>query len=366
MLMPMPASAHVTDYCPVEGIQPRTNQLDESGIILTTFDGINLWAYDVDRNRRYPLPNTAPCGGNCNLSPDGLWFTYFNTLTRTLHRMQLNGAETVEIADYATEAVWWSDERFLIWSPDKIAYLRDVDSTIDDEIRDRDRLDTTNIFSIAPGSETGIGILQEGDDFIRVLYDSEREITTLGRDLRYFNAGAWSPDGTQYAYVNEGTFDETNRVNGAEIFAISPDGTPPQQWTDLFARYGATRINGVRRDNLSWSPDGTQLAFWVIEMLGSAPDGINARAIIHTYDLTTNTTTAYCGFSTRNHTPYTPRLAWSPDSANLAFSVNVADRTGGNLLITLALNSGIYTELSSGVYSNVGVPDVYLWGRQPE
>ena len=47
------------EICPVAGIQQAGPGFQPGGIILTSFDRTALWVFDVDRQRRYPLPDTA-------------------------------------------------------------------------------------------------------------------------------------------------------------------------------------------------------------------------------------------------------------------------------------------------------------------
>lgn len=362
------ASAQVSNFierCLISGIQSRPAGFEPGGIILTTFDANALWAYDIDRNSRYPLPNTAPCaGGNCHLSPDGLWVSYFNRLTREQHRMRLNGAESQPIYDDVAEAIWWAEDEILVWTSTQEAYLLDNEGNPEPENL---ALSNSGIYSLQPGGDYGLSITQDGEDFYRVLVAmNSGETQVISEDLPYFNAAAWSPDGEWLAYIGAGAYDETNRINGAELFGIRPGDATPTQWTDLNSIYGATRINDFRRNNLSWSPDGTKIAFWVIELLGSNPEGINRQAILHVYDVEQDELTAYCGFSTPEHTPFAPRIIWSPESTHLAFSAPLPDHTGGNVLITLNTRNGIFTELTNGLFNGGSPPELVGWGRLPD
>src|SRR4051812_447531 len=72
------AQAGITKVCPSTGIQDRGASFTPGGIILTAFDKSAIWVYNIDSGRRYPLPETAPCASNCNLSPDKTSITFFN------------------------------------------------------------------------------------------------------------------------------------------------------------------------------------------------------------------------------------------------------------------------------------------------
>ncbi|MEQ8673040.1 MAG: hypothetical protein RLP44_30290 [Aggregatilineales bacterium] len=368
MLSLTTTTAQLTDFferCLTSGVQSRLTTYEPGGIILTTFDANALWAYDIDRNRRYPLPNTAPCISNCHLSPDGEWVSYFNRVTREQHQMRLNGAETQAIYPDAAEVIWWSDNTLLVWTPNRDAYVIQEFST--------DQIETTaiasdGIYSLQPNGDYGLSISQDGEDFYRVLRQLETDDDLLlGADAPYFNAAAWSPDGEWLAFVGEGDYDETNRVSGAELYGIRPGiDENPTRWTNLHSIYGAVRVNDMRRDNLTWSPDGSKIAFWVIELLGSNPTGINRQAILHIYDVNADQLIAYCGFSTPAHTPFSPRIVWSPESTNLAFSVPLPDHTGGNVLVALNTRNGIFTELTDGLFNGSAPSELIGWGRLPD
>src|SRR5437762_14376284 len=57
---------------------------------------------------------------------------------------------------------------------------------------------------------------------------------------------AWSPDGTQIAFIRTVYPDATT-----EIWVMNADGTNPVQLTS----------NGYNHEGLDWSPDGTKIAF---------------------------------------------------------------------------------------------------------
>jgi hypothetical protein len=73
----------------------------------------------------------------------------------------------------------------------------------------------------------------------------------------------------------------------------------------------------------------------------------------------------YCGYSTTEHTPNPPRLIWSPDSTHLAFGGNVPADDKGYLLLALDTTTGIFTELSNGLFPALGTADPVAWGLRP-
>jgi len=357
----------VIDLCPAVGIQTRAPGFQPGGIILTSFDKTNLWVYNVDRDSRYPLPDTRPCSGNCRLSPDARWITFLNPLNNTYSKMRLDGTERTLLTEYATDVEWWSQDRLLIWTPGHQAYLQAEGSV------DREYLNVEQIVSVQPGGHWGLEIDQEGDGFSRALVNLEtRDLSgiaesrvELGESKTYLNAASWSPDGSTLAYVAPGAVDSNLSIQGGEIFLIRPGESAPQPMTDLNSLYGATRINGRNSSELSWSPDSTRIAFWTIELIGADIATNTGNAIIHVLNVNTGELVSYCGFSTTEHTPNPPRLLWSPDSTHIAFAGNVPADDKGYLVLALDTATGIFTELSNGIYPALGQADVIAWGLQP-
>jgi WD40 repeat protein len=352
---PDPSFAEV---CPGVPLQTRTSSFSPGGIILTAFDASGIWLYNINNSARYPLPDTRPCNRNCRLSPDFRWITYVDPRTGAYGKMRLDGTERTLISEYATDIEWWPDNQFLFWTPGHQAYTQTEGSA------ERAYLDVEGIVSIQPGGSWGLHIEQAGDTFTRSLMNLEtRELQgiagqniAIGEDVPYFDAAGWSPDGTQFAYVAPVSFDETAEIAGAELFILRPGTEEAVQYTDLNSVYGAARINGGVRGELSWSPDSTHIAFWVIELLG--PD-------VHILDTTIGLLRAYCGFTTNEHTPDPPRLQWSPDGTHIAFGGNVPADDKGYLLLALDTESGIFTELSDGIFPAMGIADVIAWGLPP-
>lgn len=362
------ASGSVTQVCPAGGIQARPSSFRPGGIILAAFDRGSMWVYNIDSDRRYPLPDTKPCGTNCRLSRDFRWITYVDALSDTYAKMRLDGTQRTPLVDYAADVEWWSSDTLLVWTPGKDAYLRAENGT------DREYLNVEGIAAVQPGGHWGLLTEQNGDDFKRALVNLEmRDLQgvaggyiDLGIDKPLFDAASWSPDGRWLAYTAAGDFDGSVNIAGGELFGIQPgDNARPLQWTDLNAAYGAVRINGRASSELSWSPDSNQIAFWVIELSGPNPEANTGSAVIHVLNITTGETHAYCGFSTNEHTPNPPRLIWSPDSSHVALGGNVPGDDKGYLLLALDINSGVFTQLSEGIYPTMGGADPIAWGLAP-
>lgn len=361
---PDPSFAEV---CPGVPLQTRTPEFEPGGLILTAFDKSGIWLYNINRDARYPLPETRPCNRNCRLSPDARWVTYVNPKSGAYGKMRLDGTERTLLNDYATDIEWWPDNRLLVWTPGHQAYWQTETSA------DRTYLDVEGIISIQPGGPWGLLIEQNGDDFARSLINLDtRDLQGIAShtipisdDIPYFNATGWSPDGTRFAYVEPLVFDDNANIAGAELFIVKTDTNETLQFTDLNSVYGAVRINGGIRGELSWSPDSTKIAFWVIELTGPEYETSTGNALIHVLDTSTGLLSAYCGYSTTEHTPDPPRLQWSPDSTHLAFGGNIPADDKGYLLLALDIETGIFTELSNGIFPTVGIADVIAWGLPP-
>lgn len=354
--------AAAEDLCPLQTIAARGGDYPPGGIILLPFDNRNLWVYNIDTGSRYPLPETQPCGGNCRLSPDARWITYVDAQTGAYMKMRLDGTERARLVDYASDIEWWSPETLLVWTPGKGAYLRPEQGD------EREYLDVSGVVSVQPSGRWALAVEQDGDVFKRALVNLETrdlpaiggDYVDLGPDVAYFDAAAWSPDGSWLAYVSQIT------TSSAELFGIRPGrDDAPIQLTDLLATSGPARINGRNSTDLSWSPDGSRLAFWVISLNGADPEQNAGEATIHVYNIQTDEVKVYCGFSTRDHTPNTPRLIWSPDGSHLAFGADVKEDDKSYLLLALDLESGLFTELSNGIYPTFGGANPIAWGFAP-
>lgn len=356
--------------CTQNGIIPRASTFQPSGLILTTFDRDALWVYNIDTASRYPLPETVPCSRNCRQSPDGQWLLRMDSVQGFgFYKMRMNGTQRTYLVAGASDVEWWTNDTLLVWTPDHRAYLfpegTDITTT------PVEYLDVRGAILVQPGGRYALTLLQTPDGFVRELENLELRglvgvagiaPVILGEDLPYYNDAAWSPDGTQLAYVQPTETDPNTQARGAELFIIRPDTPTPQQATNLYSRYGAVRINGHTVGDLSWSPDSTRVAFWVTELLGSDITANTGSATIHIYDTRTGETHEYCGFSTNEHTPNPPRLVWSPDSTHIAFGGNVPNDDKGYLLLALNTESGDLFELSDGIYPALGTADVIAWG----
>lgn len=355
----------VREVCPSVGVRPRGAEFTPSGIILTYFDGAAMWVYDIARNTRYPLPETVPCAGNCRVSPDFRWITYLNPQTMVYTKMRFNGTQRTPLLEGASDLFWWSEDTFLVWTPDHRAYLqREGDF-------ERDLLPVRGIISVQPRGLWAVWLSQSGAGFDRYLLNLEAYRSGgastpvyLSADVAFYNAYGWSPDGAFFAFATP-TSANANGVIGAELYLVPmTDPAPaPRKVTDLSGHYGAVRLNGATSASLSWSPDSTRVAFWVIPLIGTNPQTNTGNAVLHVFDVRTGETTRYCGFATSEHTPNPPALVWSPDGTALAWAGNVEGDNKGYLLLAMDTASGSITELSEGVFPALGAPNVLAWGN---
>ncbi|MEM9951599.1 MAG: hypothetical protein AAF846_08375 [Chloroflexota bacterium] len=357
------AQSSIIEVCPENPIQQRGATFEPSGIILTSFDSTALWVYDIGRNTRYPLPETSPCTSNCHLSPDAQWLIYLNPQTFVFSKMRLNGTQRTPLVSDASEVRWWNQETLLIWTTDQEVYLR-PEADVSAELTP---LQSDGVISMQPNGYFALQLTGTNGTFTRSLIDlnsPDAMPITLAPDRNYFNGAGWSPDGRFLAYVGEGQTD-SNGFTGGELYFISPSSGEIQQATNLTDNYGAVRINGFAPSDLSWSPDSSQIAFWVIDLTGDNPAQDTGDAVLHVLDTNTQELRRYCGFTATEHTPETPRLIWSPDSSHVAFASNVSGDDKGALLLALNVETGIFTELSNGMFPVFGIPQLNAWGTVP-
>lgn len=363
----------ITPVCPQNAIVTPPSDFQSGSIILTMFDREALWVFNTSGGNRYPLPMTVPCTRNCSVSPDGFWLARLAPENNySFYKMRMDGTQRTFLANNAADVEWWNAETLLVWTPDHRAYLL-PESAATDPAAPREYLDVRNVIAVQPNGRHALAIAQDETlGFVRVLENLEtRNLVgvavpppvVLGQDVTYYNDAAWSPNGEWLTFVQQTALDPNTGSHGSELFAIRPQDEAPTQLTQLFAAYGAARINGHSVGDLSWSPDGTHIAFWVIELIGADPLANTGNATIHIYDITTHTLRAYCGFTTVEHTPTPPRLIWSPDGTHIAFGGNIPNDEEGYLLLALNIVTGEFVKLSSGIYPALGAADVVAWGR---
>lgn len=172
---------------------------------------------------------------------------------------------------------------------------------------------------------------------------------------------AWSPDGTQIAYVSNGIY--VVNADGTGAHKVSP-GPPAAMDNSLYPTWspdgsriaflsgggdvalvkvtgtGAHGISPVGAYRPAWSPDGSRLAFQVV-----ASPGI--------YSVNTDGT-AYGVLVNPGGTLGDP--TWSPDASQLVFTVYDG---GPELLYRINVNGTGYTQVTAGI----GMDILSNWGR---
>mgnify|MGYP001233776683 CR=1 FL=1 len=363
--------SNIIEICPEIPLQNRWEGFDGDGVILTSFDGYSMWTYDVTRNVRYALEGVPACGTNCHLSRDGVWITYLRVtrgdFIRTAYgKMRLDGSERTLLVESVSEVEWWSENALLVWDRNHTtAYLQSENGWR------FETLDVRGVTNIQPSGYWGLYITAEGDTFYRSLLNlrtrnrpvDEQKQTDLGEDIRYFNVGAWSSDGRNYAFVMP--IQQPNDQLSSEIFLFNPNTQELTQLTYLTEEYGAIRINGLNPSELSWSPDNTKLAFWVIPLGEDSPEAPTQNGLLHILDTQTGEITHYCSYESSINTPNPPKLRWSPNGLYLAFGGNPPNDERGALLMALHTETGVAHVLSAGLASTFGNTDVIVWGELP-
>jgi Tol biopolymer transport system component len=132
---------------------------------------------------------------------------------------------------------------------------------------------------------------------------------------------AWSPDGTQIAFASDR--EPNDPIHSTEIFVINVDGS------------GLTRLtsNTTFDDTPVWSPDGTKIAFNCdAEICVMKADGSNLRDVTNRPD-----SGEYLG-------------SWSPDGTQLVFDSDMDTFAGEIYLLDLA--TGEVTRLTNNEFGD--------------
>lgn len=340
--------------CPAVDLTSGRASDTPGGLILTAFDGSGIWAYDVGRGSRYPISDTLPCASGCRLSPDGRELLYLFPATNAFNRMRVDGSQRSMVADYAGQVEWWPNDRFLVYTPGHTIYV------IDPVSGERVDLPGLGVVSVQPGGRYALVISESAGQPVRALRDLAAPANSPLGDLPLapvrplFDASAWSPDGAWLAFV------APVGATSSELFGVQPGMVAPERWTNLTSQYGSIRINGQASGELSWSPDGTRLAFWVTPLGENSPETPSAPAVIHIVDIASGEVAPLCGYATATTTPNPPRLIWSPEGTHLAFADDVPGSAKGTLIV-VELASREYRALTSGVAGVTGPPNLVAW-----
>jgi TolB protein len=192
-------------------------------------------------------------------------------------------------------------------------YVADLAKGAIRRVSSRPGLNTGGAFSPL-GNLLAVTLSVGGDaELFTVDAGAGREIARLTRSAGIDSSPAWSPDGTQVAFVSE-------RSGSPQVYRMNADGS------------GARRVTfqGSYNTDPAWSPDGSRIA-WVgrdgrFDVFTCQPDGRGALRI-----------TQGAG---DNEDP-----SWSPDGQYLAFS---STREGGSHIWVSSADGAFQARVTSG------------------
>jgi Tol biopolymer transport system component len=271
-------------------VSPPTSDAVDGGVIVFTSDRdgneeiyvMNADGSDQQRLTDNPaydhLPNWSPDGGRIVFTADrgGRFQTYV---------MDADGGDPQLLGGGG-----WS-----IWSTDgtQIAFMVSLDGN--SEI----------LVMPAPGTR--------GDT------SDEGEVRRLTRNDSHDWEPAWSPDGSQIAFVS-------NRDESAEIYVMDADGSNQRRLTD----------NQTDEWGPAWSPDGTQIAFMSDhndpDPIGCRPDCNYDIFVLQVHEALQRPESGWR--QATDHVGSDLYPAWSPDGSRLAFYSN---RDGDAEIYTLSV-----------------------------
>lgn len=156
---------------------------------------------------------------------------------------------------------------------------------------------------------------------IAVVNADGTELTKLTDGSAFDTASAWSPDGTQLAFVSDRDAPPAERVSQQDIYLMQADGTSIQRLTDAPGRDICP----------AWSPNGLRIAF-IADREQTGTFNIYIMNADGSQETRITETGAGCP-------------SWSPDSERLAY-VSASSSTGA--IFTIRLDGSNATKVGDG------------------
>ena len=313
-----------------------------SGIYIVRSDGSELKR--ISAGRGYGQAGYWP-----DISPDGsrVVHTTFRHKTKgrrnfEIETVKLDGSDRRRLTE---NRVW---DRRPAWSPDggQVAFSRDDDDGYDNiMVMSADGSDKTAVF--------------DARSFDPRTFDLEEGAVVSGT-LDVEAGPEWSPDGEMLAFITGVDLKphrgvktvDTGRLNA--LYTVRADGG------ELTPLVVAGSAHDAIPPTLSWSPDGSELAFlyynqgtegWPLYTVG--PDGSGLRNVLGNimFPGEVGTTSIY-------------NLAWSPKGDEIRFNFENSYRVENNLVVAKADGSG-YREVGLDPYASWSPDDSRIALRNP-
>ena len=209
------------------GSQKGVYQRHDYSQASTTVPMFSLWQLDLASGNTQPIfrdrafPGIAPA-----FSPDGQWLSYISPATNTL---QIYGLQKSQTFSLPLSSQTFAEE---LWSPnsDSLIYWEPA------------------------SAEAGAAVHVK-----RYLLASGQKIDLGGTGQQADYQAAWSPDGQWVAIIRDGS-NASSSSPSEQIWLVHPDGSGGHQLLQDQDSYS----------NLSWSPDGRDLAYVRFAFQGDA------------------------------------------------------------------------------------------------
>lgn len=343
----------VTEYSQ----RPDGNQLEGVAVLRSlssTTISLNLSLLDLKNGNLRDIDTANQSVWDLGVSPDGytLAYSWFNNAASRRELVLVdNGGNLQEVA-------WSSDQEFGFqgWLNDhQLVVVQDSDYIIVDPYQDSQ-------LRFSPSDFPDFN-LYHSDFFVafdpllsRAIYrNSKINILDLSTNtiIAHIKDGydrtptvSWQPSGERAAVVATLSLEQNSYVLPDEIFIVEKDGEL-RQLTHLHDRFGLV----LTIDSLSWSPDGSKIAFWLHDE--------EANLTLMITDYKTGDTVNYCilNVPAASFPISVPAPIWSPDGKYLMVENRYATDKNKVLIVDIA-NSSAFTiaENASPVGWMIGDP----------